>query len=449
MPTVPQTNRDQVTSKDRAPVGDGSVQGPTPDGGGPINPGAHDLSELSGADDVQAIEDLTGTGLLTRTTTNAWALRGLTAPAAGLTISNSAGIAGNPTFALADDLAALEALTGTGYLQRTGDDAWSLLSSIPAEDVSYDPSTSGLTATDVQAALDELAAMTGGDAADITFDPSATDLLSTNVQDAIGELDLIVQGKADISSLASVAFSGDYNDLINQPDLSGYAAESDLLSLQSDVSALQGSLAAVALTGAASDVSFSSGTGLGSSDVASALDELNGLIGNPFDQDLNTTDSPEFARLGVGGAAHASIPFKVTGQSYFAGNVGCGTSSPNAALELSAPGSYNTDSGHPFMLSNNTTPAKRIQAGYDGTADFAYIQATHSGVGTKNLVLQAAGANLGIFATAWGTSAVNVIAIGNGNPPSSSPSGMGQLYVEAGALKYRGSSGTVTTIANA
>jgi hypothetical protein len=26
---------------------------------------------------------------------------------------------------------------------------------------------------------------------------------------------------------------------------------------------------------------------------------------------------------------------------------------------------------------------------------------------------------------------------------------MGQLYVEAGALKYRGSSGTVTTIANA
>jgi len=29
------------------------------------------------------------------------------------------------------------------------------------------------------------------------------------------------------------------------------------------------------------------------------------------------------------------------------------------------------------------------------------------------------------------------------------PAGMGQLYVEGGALKYRGSSGTVTTIANA
>ena len=33
--------------------------------------------------------------------------------------------------------------------------------------------------------------------------------------------------------------------------------------------------------------------------------------------------------------------------------------------------------------------------------------------------------------------------------PTTSPAGMGQLYVEAGALKYRGSSGTVTTIAAA
>lgn len=48
--------------------------------------------------------------------------------------------------------------------------------------------------------------------------------------------------------------------------------------------------------------------------------------------------------------------------------------------------------------------------------------------------------------TAVGTSAVNVIGIANGTAPSSSPAGMGQLYVEAGALKYRGSSGTITTL---
>lgn len=59
------------------------------------------------------------------------------------------------------------------------------------------------------------------------------------------------------------------------------------------------------------------------------------------------------------------------------------------------------------------------------------------------------GGNIGIGVAAWGTSAVGVIGIANGTAPSSSPSGMGQLYVESGALKYRGSSGTVTTIAAA
>lgn len=48
-----------------------------------------------------------------------------------------------------------------------------------------------------------------------------------------------------------------------------------------------------------------------------------------------------------------------------------------------------------------------------------------------------------------GTSAVGVIGIANGTAPTTSPAGMGQLYVEGGALKFRGSSGTVTTIANA
>jgi hypothetical protein len=40
-----------------------------------------------------------------------------------------------------------------------------------------------------------------------------------------------------------------------------------------------------------------------------------------------------------------------------------------------------------------------------------------------------------------------VIAIGStGTPPTSNPTGGGILYVESGALKYRGSSGTITTL---
>lgn len=57
--------------------------------------------------------------------------------------------------------------------------------------------------------------------------------------------------------------------------------------------------------------------------------------------------------------------------------------------------------------------------------------------------------NVGIGTTTFGTSAAGVIGIANGTAPTTSPAGMGQIYVEGGALKYRGSSGTVTTIANA
>ena len=42
--------------------------------------------------------------------------------------------------------------------------------------------------------------------------------------------------------------------------------------------------------------------------------------------------------------------------------------------------------------------------------------------------------------------APRAVAIANGTAPSSSPGGLGQLYVESGALKYRGSSGTITTL---
>jgi hypothetical protein len=67
---------------------------------------------------------------------------------------------------------------------------------------------------------------------------------------------------------------------------------------------------------------------------------------------------------------------------------------------------------------------------------------------TQALAVDASG-NLLVGATAAGTSAAKVIGLANATAPTTSPAGMGQLYVEGGALKYRGSSGTVTTIAAA
>jgi len=57
--------------------------------------------------------------------------------------------------------------------------------------------------------------------------------------------------------------------------------------------------------------------------------------------------------------------------------------------------------------------------------------------------------NVGMGVSTFGTSAAKVLGLANATAPTTSPAGMGQLYVESGALKYRGSSGTVTTIANA
>jgi hypothetical protein len=57
--------------------------------------------------------------------------------------------------------------------------------------------------------------------------------------------------------------------------------------------------------------------------------------------------------------------------------------------------------------------------------------------------------NLGLGGTSFGSGTL-VMFIANATAvPSTNPTGGGVLYVQAGALKYRGSSGTVTTIAAA
>lgn len=64
------------------------------------------------------------TGIMVQTGADAYTSRSIDVPAAGITITNADGILGNPTLALANDLAGLEGLATNGFAVRTGDGTW-------------------------------------------------------------------------------------------------------------------------------------------------------------------------------------------------------------------------------------------------------------------------------------------------------------------------------------
>jgi hypothetical protein len=76
------------------------------------------------ANDLAAIEGLAATGIAVRTADDTWAQRTIAGPTSGISVSNGSGVAGNPTIALANDLAAIESLASTGFAVRTAADAW-------------------------------------------------------------------------------------------------------------------------------------------------------------------------------------------------------------------------------------------------------------------------------------------------------------------------------------
>jgi hypothetical protein len=76
------------------------------------------------ANDLAALEGLSSTGIAVRTASDTWAQRSIAVPAAGISITNADGASGNPTLALANDLAALEGLGSTGIAVRTAADTW-------------------------------------------------------------------------------------------------------------------------------------------------------------------------------------------------------------------------------------------------------------------------------------------------------------------------------------
>jgi len=101
--------------------------------GGPITGGGTFTVAL--ADDLAALENLATVGIVVRTTTNTFATRSLGAPAAGITFTNPAGIAGNINLVLANGLASIEALATTGIVRQTVADTFTAGTLIAANEI--------------------------------------------------------------------------------------------------------------------------------------------------------------------------------------------------------------------------------------------------------------------------------------------------------------------------
>ena len=186
------------------------------------------------------------------------------------------------------------------------------------------------------------------------------------------------------------------------------------------------------------------------------------------------TYSAKTGNVSLSAPASGTLRFNVNGGTLAAqidtsGNVGVGVT-PSAwnlltgkTIQLQANASISGGLTHSTYLGQNWfydgTNSNYIVTGrallYEqnkSSGNHAWYTAVSGTGGTTATMVQAmtldALGNLLVGLTTAGTTAANTIQIANGTAPTANVTG-GQLYVEAGALKFRGSSGTITTIAAA
>ena len=130
---------------------------------------------------------------------------------------------------------------------------------------------------------------------------------------------------------------------------------------------------------------------------------------------------------------------------------------------LTLDSSQNATFAGTVSTSQSTTGLARLDARNSNASGYAGVQISNTGTSGRSWTIGVGGNTAGnaslknvlyIYDETAGAivrtiDANKVEFIANGTAPAANPTGGGYLYVESGALKYRGSSGTVTTIANA
>jgi len=121
-----------------------------------------------------------------------------------------------------------------------------------------------------------------------------------------------------------------------------------------------------------------------------------------------TTPSAKTAITGSGtGTGRAFVVANSSNAEKFTildnGNVGINTQPGlvygDTKLQIAADGTYNANAGNALVVTNATSPNKRINFGYDSAIDAGYIQSQENGVAIKPLLLNAGGGSVGIGTT--------------------------------------------------
>jgi len=167
--------------------------------------------------------------------------------------------------------------------------------------------------------------------------------------------------------------------------------------------------------------------------------------------------------VGIGGSANQAYRWNVAGSSpgtdtsQGAGRIAANTNASATAaiygIEVamsSTAASYTTTAAYGLYCANwNKGAGHTITTQYGLFVESLTAGATNYAIFTGAGLVRF-GDNLAVGATgSFGGATGGAVFLANATAPSSNPTGGGILYVESGALKYRGTSGTITTIAAA
>lgn len=402
---------------------------------------------LALADDLAAVEGLAGTGLAVRTAASTWANRTLTAPAAGIQISNGDGVSGNPTLALANDLSAVESLSGTGLAVRTATDTWANrtltgtaneITVTNGDGVSGNPTLSlpsTLTLTSKTVSFNDGTSHIIKNTADPTkcaaFDASAIATGTTRTY--------VLPNSNGTLALTSDLTSG-YQPLdptLTQLAAANWAADSLAIGTGADTVG-QVTFAANTFPAKASSGSL----------VAKSISDAGLALLSQTTQSLMLT-------TGLGLTANGQS--LVTAADYPAMRTLLSLGSTNAVTFAGVVSSKAQNSSTNLIAISNTDAGNAATTNISLTGDSKNVvmKLTSSGHTSPNLFRyeMTSGVSFQILTNGnkrWemldnGT-LVGTMWIANSTAPGTNPSGGGYLYVESGALKYRGTSGTVTTL---